>query len=102
MFSLLYHQLRELTRVVNMAKDKRGCVQSHLSYARALKLMYMTLQRTQKDMESIYFSYVLKPTLQDNSIVISCLYVMGQMIKQRDQTTPFGVPSRQHLAVAAS
>lgn len=85
MFSLLHHQVGEIKQLLTNMYDKRGHA-PHLPYARALQLFYMTLRHTQKELESIYFSYVLKPQLQaQNSIAISCVYLMLQL-KALDQT----------------
>lgn len=97
MFSLLHHQMVEIKTLLNNVYDKRKSVTSHLTYARALQLLYATLHHTQKELESIYFSYVLKPQLQaQKSIAISCIYLMSEMVKSKGRTAPFSNAQDPH------
>lgn len=82
MFSLLHHQVLEIKHILKNMYDKRTHVASPINYARALQLFYMTLRSTQRELESIYFAYVLKPQLQaQKSIAMSCIYLMSEMLR---------------------
>lgn len=97
MFTLLNHQVHEIRNIISRTQQSRS---KGVSYARALQLLYVTLRKTQEDLETIYFSYVLKPMLQaQDSIVISCVYMMSQMIKSKDQNTPRDILPSLHCAM---
>jgi hypothetical protein len=86
MFSLIHDQIAELKELIShVQQGRRGT--SPISYARALQLIYATLRHTQKEIESIYFSYVLRPTLQTENatrdpIALSCLYMMAKLARK--------------------
>lgn len=102
MFSLLHHQLFEMKSLLNRAYDKRASVCSRRNFARALQLFFVTLRKAQNDLESIYFSYILKPQLQaQNSIALSCVYLISEMVKTKGQKAPpSGTPCLPLLCVA--
>lgn len=87
MFSLINQQVFEIKELMSQVqRGRRGS--TPLAYARALQLIYAILRQTQKELESIYYSYVLRPTLQtQNSIAVSCLYVIAKLANERKTTT---------------
>lgn len=89
--------------MVHRVHDKKQVIPSKITYARALQLLYMTLRRTQDDLESIYFSYVLKPALQaQQSIVMSCVCMITFMAREMGHKgSPSNLQDIQHQIEAS-
>lgn len=55
---------------------------------RALQLFHMSLMRTQKELEDIYFHYILKPSIRcettKEALVLPCVCICAAMLMTRE------------------
>ena len=87
MFALIHEQMNEIGRTIHMLHGKKSIALNHMSYMRALQLFYITLKKTNHELNDIYFTYALKPQIKvTQPIVVYCLWCMHHIVNKQGHT----------------
>jgi hypothetical protein len=78
------HQLGDILKVVKQLLDSQQHANGHIRYIRALQLFNIILLRTHRELEDVYFHYVLKPAVRHEinkeRLVLPCVYACSAML----------------------